>query len=94
MDIEDAMKRAGEFGTFQKRLFTLISCFQILAAAYTLCITFVGMPSKWHCKEELINNTSSIEWSIVQRCYHYETTKTCTPVYNEQQFYSLSQEVS
>lgn len=88
MDIEDAMKKAGEFGRFQKKLFTIINLFQLIAAAYTLGITFIGLQPSWHCSgQDTITNST-------EKCYYYEHTKTCKLIYNQQQFYSISQEVS
>jgi MFS family permease len=89
MDIDDAMKKAGRFGIFQKKIFALVTLFQLLAAAYVLSITFVGLAPTWRCSGE---NNSSSKLPLVQRCHKFETNDNCKPVYDKTQFLSIAHE--
>ena len=92
MDIEDALKRAGYFGTLQKRAVFLVSIFQLISALNILVVTFVGMTPNWHCYEENKPN-HLLNLTYDKRCYMYESNAgNCTPVYDEG-FYSVTKEV-
>lgn len=90
MDIDDAMKRAGHFGRFQKNLLAMMFIFQILGCAVNLSITFIGLPPDWTCMEE---KNSSLSLTEEKSCAYYEQNKNCTPVYGNG-FHSLTREVS
>lgn len=89
MEIEDAFKRIGYFGSYQKKILSMVFLYQIVGAFGVLSVTFIGLTPPWSCSTD--NNSASV-LSEDKRCHYYEHYNNCTPVY-EDGFHSLTREV-
>ena len=87
MDIDEVLKKAGNFGRVQKHLFALICLLQTPSCFFLLFITFVGMTPEWHCS----GNHSKM--SSERKCELY-SKNNCTPVYDQKGFHTIVHEVS
>ena len=79
MDVEDALKTTGAFGTFQKRMFWALCLWQFATSFLTLLITFIGSQPTIKCD----NGTSDSSQCEVQ-------DGNCTEEYH---FHSFVQDV-
>ena len=95
LDLDEALKKAGEFGWYQKFLIFIQCLSHTVGVYHILGIAFIGLSPVWVCSEESINLTNETSTNDTEdtKCSLYEERDSnCTPVY-EDRFYSLTQEV-